>query len=338
VSPAVPGELSVDRLRARERLDHGEFIALSYILTIDELVEVALIVVEEGWDAYPCLAAIFARLVEQQADARIWSFVYKHREVLAASTATWMVVAHTVTTSFAGNRENVRQWFAGWQDRSGIPLWIMASYAANLMLSPDETAKRRLREVIELAPRRAITDETASFFTVWQLAAELGARRDTEFLEKLATTPITPIEDLFAHPMMRHVNGVKRRPLTATDMAWTLPDGVPPAIFLAGVVGFAALAILAAKGAPERPFDWRTIGFLRDILLLQLQQVAAAATLYPMASELIALPRNHAGIVALHRAAQKSGLRHLPSTARTGWSRLIRERLSLLNRLKLAYF
>lgn len=197
-------------VRGKQRIRAAAFIDLCESLDdLAVLLELGKLVVDETWPIDPYLGAVFVRLVELEQERAVKAFIDAHLARIVENPDGWNLVAHLVTCSRVGSNADAIAWFEGWERRSAIPMWILASY--EVTIGPSLFPKQRTafaQKVRELSAR----DETLPYFVTLGLIDDLLAGRDDDFLAKYHATveERVTIPDL-EHPMMRFVNALKRK-------------------------------------------------------------------------------------------------------------------------------
>jgi hypothetical protein len=222
VSVAI--DAGVMLLRERQPFRESAFVDLvEAVADPERLLAIADDVLEAGWAVHPYLAAIFVRLVELAPEV-LWRYIRRNRKRLAADTATWLLVAFVLTTTWSGDGRDVDKWFRRWEQRPDVPMWILAAYASSI----NELPHNHLRQLVAIsraAVAHAIPDVTSGYFELYLMIHDLRAGRHAEFVERIeqfrahgqrhASCP------MLEHPLVRYANRVKHRnPITLDD--WKL--------------------------------------------------------------------------------------------------------------------
>jgi hypothetical protein len=220
-------EAGLQLLLAGTRLRPHGFVDVTENLDVPQLVELARLVVSRNWDAYPFLAAVYLRLIEQRQEAQLEPLMNEQGEWLLRSLDGWVLGAFVMTTSRIGDREAIGTYMSDGLQREGVPMWIFAAQIATICqeaLTPDKLPAPRIDRLCGIARHaceKAVWDESAQVMVVLRVIdAARHERWDelkalaVEHRERIAATPAW-----HDHPMIRYANGVKHvRPVTREDL------------------------------------------------------------------------------------------------------------------------
>lgn len=274
----------------------------------DRLLALARLVLAAGWDAHPYLAAVMIQLVEYGHEHALEAFIAQHHDALHARLDTWILVGAIVTTSRVGNRHAVDAWFAGWQARAGVPLWLVTAYMGTVAhLGPSGGAWRKLVAIARTA-KHAVPDETAPVADSYLVIEELARTAHPDLVPRLERTAAALAGYLarrsIDQPIVRYLNSATTR-MPFRQEAFAIDISEVP--------------------LPDR----RLYELMRQ---LRGTCARAARVLVPFA-ELLQLERGHPRVAELHVQVLAKDLANfvmLPPV----WRRLVRERLGLFARLK----
>jgi hypothetical protein len=292
------------------------------------LLELATAVLDAGWPSYPYLATICLWLIELKQENPLWAYLQPQRDLLRADPAGWALMALILTTSRIGDNDDVTRWFRGWEEREAVPMWAIAAQVATL-LQHGNLDYTLLALQARLILDKAIPDATASLFVGIQVCEELRQGRDDAFRRQLEAHRAQIFEDhaLLDHPIVRYINGVKRRnPIRQDDFSFSLAD-------LNSSGGTASLAMLAAKGAPVRPVSWRATE------LIKLLEGMRRSTMHivPIVVEMMDTPAGDPKARELYVTMRKARRSWGTSGLAGAFARLTAQRISKWQKFKLDF-
>lgn len=216
------------------------FVLLATSVTPDKLVGLAEVVIAAGWRAQPYLSIVFDALVEDRQPKVVESIIAKHRATLHGRTDTWVAIAYLLTATRVGDRHAVDDWFRGWEERAGVPMWLVAYYAASWMPIVKDPWQR-LIDLAEVALRMAELDETSPFFETFIAIDDLAHNRTSDFRKRMAE--LQPRLAAF----------LKDYQDTAATQDVQTYVVVGPAANIVGLIGAALWAKDAIVGREDRP-------------------------------------------------------------------------------------
>lgn len=162
----------------------------------------------------PCFA-----LLDAGGHELLWQWIQRHADALRATTDRWVFVGVILTTSKVGKQPDLAAWFAGFDRRAGVPMWIVAAYlCARLQVGH---ALGQLVDDARAALATARRDHTASLCVAIVLVAHLQRDELDEFFALLAREPAIGWPVAEANPIVGYVNLAKHaRPVTRADLAF----------------------------------------------------------------------------------------------------------------------
>jgi hypothetical protein len=312
-------------LRDGKLIRPSAFIDLSESVSKEALLELAHLGMAQRWRAFPYLAAVLMRLIEQNHKAELAALLEQYGTTLGETPDGWLLVGFVLTTSYVGTDQQVSRWFEGFEHREALPTWIVAAYVATISQKDLSIARlsnynlKRIFELARLACERCTWDEGAAPLVYFAAIGALRDARDDEFVALLARhgefLGQARKRPLLEHPITRYANALKHQHrITDEALAYRRYHGTSR--------GGALQHAIEYRGK-VRPVDMQLIEVLQELA----DFVAVAAPLVEQVPPMIELKRGDPRAIDLMKRMAKSRPGRLP-WLQPAWRRLVKARVS----------
>ncbi|HUJ59829.1 MAG TPA: hypothetical protein VLX92_15100 [Kofleriaceae bacterium] len=160
----------LELVRARTPIRPSAFADLVEGCAVAELVELAELVLEAGWDRQRCFGAIALRLVDTDHHDALRELIAHHRERVLGDPRCWLVIAFMLTATRFGNRSEVSAWLDDWTHRDDVPMWIVAAYAVVVLFETPPGPRGKADRLARDACARLPWDDSAPLLLCVTLA------------------------------------------------------------------------------------------------------------------------------------------------------------------------
>ncbi len=321
IDAAVTAGLAL--VRAGTLVRTHAFVDLTEQVSDQVLIELADLALAKG--NVDQVAAVFLRFAERTQTAAFMEVIDRHRSRFESEPNLWQLALFVMSTSLIGNADTVGRWFSSWRELGPLRMWMVAAFAGTLFeLTPQNLTGKQLRKLVDIgtdACERLEWDDSAAVLLCFRMVGDLQRGRWTEFADAMREHRQRILGACQAsrldHPIVRFANELKHaHPVIGFQLdnpRAQLPD---------------------AKDQRERMINRQLAQVVADLS----SAIEAMLAVFDVFLLLMNTPHGHPRVLELIPRMAKLEVTGAGGWVRTAWYRLIRQRASWVQRVRLVFW